>query len=254
PHAPYTVSDEALVNAHALATQYHSGMQMHVHETEHEVNTALKETGKRPLQRLNDLGLLNSQFQAVHMTCLNEHDIQLCKDSQLSVIHCPESNLKLASGFCPIQQLSDEGINVALGTDGAASNNDLDMLGEMRTASLLSKAVSGLSTSMNAQSSLQLATINGAKALGLEKITGSLREGKAADFIAIDIKELEQQPLFSALSMLTYSNISPRVSHSFVNGVCLMDNYQFTAASNLNTQSIIRNAKSWQHKIAKFGQ
>ena len=254
PHAPYTVSDEALTASHLLAKKYHCGIQMHLHETEFEVQTALAETGKRPLERLEKLGLLDDKFQAVHMTYLNEADIELCKDSQLSVIHCPESNLKLASGFCPIQKLSDAGINVALGTDGAASNNDLDMFGEMRTASLLSKAVSKLSTSMNAQSSLHLATINGAKALNLEQVTGSLSVGKAADFIAIDIKELEQQPLYSALSMLTYSNISPRVSHSYVNGVCLMENYQFTPASNLDSSTIISNAKTWQKAISKTDQ
>ncbi len=249
PHAPYTVGDEALQSAHALAQKYHCGLQMHLHETAFEVDTAIQETGQRPLQRLHDLGLLNKHFQAVHMTCLNEQDIALCKSSGLSIIHCPESNLKLASGFCPTHTLHEAGINVALGSDGAASNNDLDLFGEMRTASLLSKAVSGVSTSMNAQASLSMATINGAKALGIEAVTGSLTVGKAADFIAIDTKELEQQPLYSALSTLTYSNISPRVSHSFVKGVCLMKDYQFTQASNLDIDNIIYKAKSWQKKI-----
>ena len=249
PHAPYTVSDDVLKSAKNLANKYHVGLQMHVHETIFEVETALKETGKRPIQRLQELGLLDAQFQAVHMTCLNEQDIEICKESGLSVIHCPESNLKLASGFAPIKALVEAGVNIGLGTDGAASNNDLDLFGELRTASLIAKASSQDPSTLNASQSLKLATINSAKALGMHHQTGSLEVGKDADIIAIDISQLEQQPHFDTLSLLTYSNIGPRVSHSFIQGKCLLDNYQFSEQSGLNAEALISKAKYWQERI-----
>ncbi len=249
PHAPYTVNNENLKAAKALADQYDLPLQMHLHETAFEVMQSIEEHGKRPIERAFELGLIDNKFQAVHMTQLTDSDIELCKQAQLSVIHCPESNLKLASGFMPCQQLLDAGINVALGTDGAASNNDLDLFGEMRTAALLAKGVSLNPEAVNASQALSLATSNGAKALRMSNVKGCLEVGAPADFIAIEVNQLEQQPFYDALSLLTYSNISPRVSHSYINGVCLLDNHKFTKASGLDEERIIEKSQSWQKRI-----
>ena len=203
PHAPYTVSDEPLLKLATMAEELDIPMHMHVHETPSEVDMAVNDNGKRPLQRLRELGLLSPRLLAVHMTQLSDDEIQAVAESGAHVIHCPESNLKLASGFCPVQKLLDANINIAIGTDGAASNNDLDMLGEMRTAAMLAKGVSNNACSMDATTALRMATINGARALGLENDTGSLEAGKSADFIAIDMDTLETQPLspYPRLSM-----------------------------------------------------
>jgi len=249
PHAPYTVNNDNLIKAKALADKYHCGLQIHLHETAFEVEQSLSDYGQRPLARLDALGILNRQTQAVHMTTLNDEDISLCQQHGLSVIHCPESNLKLASGFCPSQKLIDAGINLALGTDGAASNNDLDLFGELRTAALIAKASHQDPSAFNAHTALKAATINGAKALDLEHITGSLCVGKAGDIIAIDLSQIEQQPHYDAHSLLTYSNIAPRVSHSFIQGQCLVENGELHANSQINTEQLINEVKSWQAKI-----
>ena len=187
PHAPYTVSDEPLQKIRTLADELELPIHMHVHETLHEVEQAQAQTGQRPLQRLQELGLVNPSLIAVHMTQLSDEEISLFAESGAHIVHCPESNLKLASGFCPVARCLAAGINVALGTDGAASNNDLDMFGEMRTAALLGKAVAGDASAIPAMTALRMATINGAKALGLDTCCGSLSVGKAADVIAIDL-------------------------------------------------------------------
>ena len=186
PHAPYTVSDGPMKKVSTMAVETNMPIQIHLHETAHEVEEAVKNTGKRPIQRLNELGLLTPQTQAVHMTQLSDEEIALLAQTGTHVIHCPESNLKLASGFCPTHKLIEAGVNVALGTDGAASNNDLDMFGEMRTAALLGKGVAENPSAIPAHQALAMATINGAKALGIDQTTGSIEVGKAADLIAVD--------------------------------------------------------------------
>ncbi|KZY86179.1 N-ethylammeline chlorohydrolase, partial [Oleiphilus sp. HI0069] len=207
PHAPYTVSDSPLENIRDLAIEHDIPVQIHLHETAFEVEEAVKQNNKRPIQRLVDLGLISDKFalQCVHMTELNEQDIESLASNKVHVIHCPESNLKLASGFCPSAQLISESVNVALGTDGAASNNDLDMFGEMRTAALLAKAVAKDASAIDAASAIEMATINGAAALGIEEITGSLEIGKAADLIAIKMDALNSQPSFDPISDIVYS-------------------------------------------------
>jgi 5-methylthioadenosine/S-adenosylhomocysteine deaminase len=169
PHAPYTCSDEPLLRIKELAEKYDVGIQMHVHETQVEVDGELERRGQRPIRRLKELGLLSPKFQAVHMTALSEEDINDIAETGAHVMHCPESNLKLASGFCPVDTLQKRGINVALGTDGAASNNDLDMLGEMQTAAMLAKAVSQDATALSAYDAITMATLNGAQALCFDK-------------------------------------------------------------------------------------
>src|SRR5690606_27444392 len=184
PHAPYTISDAKLESIRTLAAEMDACIHMHVHETAHEVQEAMRMYQERPLARLARLQLLGPRFQAVHMTQVNDEDLALLVEHNCSVIHCPESNMKLASGFCPVERLWEAGVNVAVGTDGAANNNDLDLLSETRTAALLAKAVAGSATALDAHRALRMATLNGARALGLEDHTGSLELGKFADMVA----------------------------------------------------------------------
>lgn len=246
PHAPYTVSDEPLQRIVQLSAELNVPVQIHLHETADEVATALKLNAMRPSERLEKLGLFNERLQCVHMTQIDDSDLARLNRSGAHVIHCPESNLKLASGFCPVTQLQEAGINVALGTDGAASNNDLDLLGEMRTASLLAKGVSGDASALSAHKALEMATLNGAKALGLEEIIGSLEVGKAADITAISLDSLEANPLFKPISYLTYSQCSHQVSHVWVNGTLLLDN---RVLQTLNETSLRDSAQQWAQRI-----
>ncbi|NND37623.1 MAG: TRZ/ATZ family hydrolase, partial [Gammaproteobacteria bacterium] len=179
PHAPYTVENETFERIRMLADELDTHIHMHVHETASEVDDALRDHHQRPLRRLDDLGLVSSQLAAVHMTQLEDAEIELVAERGASVVHCPESNLKLASGFCPVDRLLKAGVNVALGTDGAASNNDLDLFGEMRTAALLAKGVAGDAGAVPAARALTMATLGGARALGLDGRIGSLEAGKA---------------------------------------------------------------------------
>ena len=246
PHAPYTVSDDKLENIRMLAEELDAGIHMHVHETAFEVQQSLQLHGERPLARLQRLGLLGPRFQAVHMTQIDDEDLELLVTSNSSVIHCPESNLKLASGFCPVEKLWQAGVNVAIGTDGAASNNDLDLLGETRTAALLAKAVAGSATALNAHSALRLATLNGARALGLEQQTGSLQLGKLADLCVFDLSGLAQQPVYDPVSQLIYSSGRQCVEHLWVGGKQLLDGGRLT---RMDEQQIIAKARAWGEKI-----
>lgn len=245
PHAPYTVSDEPLEKLLHLSCELDIPIHMHVHETAFEVQQAA-ENGERPLARLARLGLLDKHFLAVHMTQLSDAEIALLAEKGTHVIHCPESNLKLASGLCPVAKLLAAGINVALGTDGNASNNDLDMLGEMRTAALIGKAIASDASAVPATEAIRMATINGAAALGLADITGSLETGKFADMIAVDLGTLEASPLYDPVSHLVYCTTRNQVTHSWVAGHMLMENRQLTT---LDEASLIESAQAWQQKI-----
>ena len=247
PHAPYSVSDSAMQIISTYANELDLPIHIHCHETAGEVSESIDQYGCRPLQRLRDLGLLLPQTQLVHMTQINHEDIQMVQDHNCHVVHCPESNLKLASGFCPVGQLMDAGINVALGTDGAASNNDLDLFGELKTAALLAKAVSGDPCALNAHAALRMATINGAKALGWDHEIGSLESGKSADIIAVKMDSIPQQPLYNPESQLVYTNVGHRVSHSWVAGKPLMAESELLT---LNRQSLIQTACDWRNKLS----
>ncbi|SEQ92720.1 MULTISPECIES: TRZ/ATZ family hydrolase [Pseudomonas] len=247
PHAPYTVSDDKLANVLMLADQLDACIHMHVHETAGEVQEAIEKTGERPLARLRRLGLLGPRFQSVHMTQIDEEDLENLVETNTHVIHCPESNLKLASGFCPVETLWQAGVNVAIGTDGAASNNDLDLLGETRTAALLAKAVAGSATALDAHRALRMATLNGARALGLERCLGSLEVGKAADMVAFDMSGLAQQPIYDPVSQLIYASNRDCVKHVWVGGRPLLKNGKLT---RLDEQELIENARTWGQKIA----
>ena len=246
PHAPYSVSDEPLLRVRTLANELDLPIHMHVHETADEIGQSRKQYGMRPLTRLRQLGLTGPSLIAVHMTQLQDDEIEAYAASGGHVVHCPESNLKLASGFCPVARLLAAGINVALGTDGAASNNDLDMLGEMQTAALLGKGVAGNPEALPATRVLEMATINGARALGLEADIGSLTPGKAADITAIDLQRIETQPVFDPVSQIVYSAGREQVSHVWVNGELLLSDGELT---RINVNRLMADTGSWQDKL-----
>jgi len=247
PHAPYSVSDEPLQKIRTLADELELSIHIHVHETQHEVEQAQTQSGQRPLQRLQELGIVNPSLIAVHMTQLTDEEISTFAESGAHLVHCPESNLKLASGFCPIARCLAAGINVALGTDGAASNNDLDMLGEMRTAALLGKAVAGDASAIPAMTALSMATINGAKALGLDTVCGSLSLGKAADVIAIDLTYLETQPLYCPVSQIVYAASRQQVTDVWVAGKRLLKQRRLTT---INIDDLKVKIAEWQHRLS----
>jgi 5-methylthioadenosine/S-adenosylhomocysteine deaminase len=247
PHAPYTVSDDPLKRVRVLADELELPVHMHVHETATEIKDSVMESGQRPLQRLQSLGLLSPALTAVHMTQLNDDEIRQLAESGASVVHCPESNLKLASGFCPVQKLLDAGVNVALGTDGAASNNDLNMLGEMRSAALLAKAVADDASALPAHTALRLATINGARALGLAEETGSLEIGKWADICAVNLGSLETQPLYEPVSQLVYAAGREQVSDVWVAGQHVLKSRELT---HLDSKDLLQRARGWQTRIS----
>lgn len=247
PHAPYSVSNAPLERLRVLADELEIPLHMHVHETRDEIQQSLAQYGVRPLQRLAELQLTGSTLLAVHMTQLEAAEIERFAASGGHVVHCPESNLKLASGFCPVRELMRAGVNVALGTDGAASNNDLDMFSEMRTAALLAKGVSGDASALPAREALRMATINGARALGLEDEIGSLEAGKAADICAVDLSALECQPHYHPESQLVYATGRERVSNLWIAGKQVVRNGQLTT---LDQQRIVARAGEWRAKIA----
>lgn len=246
PHAPYTVSDEPLLRIATLAAELDLPIHMHVHETALEIEQSRQQYGLRPLNRLKQLELLGPGFLAVHMTQLTDEEIALMAATGASVAHCPESNLKLASGFCPVARLVQAGVNVAIGTDGAASNNDLDVMGEMRMSALLAKAVAGDASTIPAPTALRMATLNGARALGLDADIGSLEAGKWADVAAIRLDGIETQPLFNPISDLVYAASRHQVTDVWVGGRRLLENRQLTT---LDTDDIGRKATAWRSKL-----
>ncbi len=240
------MSDEPLQHIRTLANELDIGIHMHVHETAEEVDKAVETTGARPLARLQALDMIAPDMVAVHMTQLTTQEIDDYAASGGHVVHCPESNLKLASGFCPVTALAAAGVNVALGTDGAASNNDLDMLGEIRTAALLGKAVSGDASALPAHEVLQMATLNGARALGLADETGSLVRGKWADMTAVRLDTLETQPVYDPVSQLVYAGGREQVTDVWVAGQHLLKNRRLTT---LDGDDILDRTRVWQGNI-----
>lgn len=247
PHAPYTVSKESLEKLGMLSNELNLPIQIHVHETAHEVNNFVEEHGIRPLARLKEIGLLSPLLNAVHMTQLNEGEIEWLAESGSHVIHCPQSNMKLASGICPTLQLQQANVNLAIGTDGAASNNDLDMIDEIRSAALLAKLDYLDPTALTAYESLYAATMGGAKALGLQEEIGSLEIGKSADMVSIDLNTIETQPVYNPISQIVYASDRNQVKNSWVNGKRLMQNRELLT---LNQSLILQHAKAWQRKIS----
>ena len=248
PHAPYTVSDDPLERIRVLADELDIPVHIHLHETAGEVERAVVEDGVRPLARLDRLGLVNARLLAVHMTQLEPDEIALVAERGAHVVHCPDSNLKLASGFCPVARLAEAGAALALGTDGAASNNDLSMLAEMRTASLLAKAVAGDASALPAATALEMATLGGARALGLDDTIGTLEVGKAADLVAVDLGELESQPTYHPISQIVYAVDRHQVSHVWIAGRLLLKERELLT---LEAEALAATAREWGARVAE---
>ncbi|PXX88745.1 TRZ/ATZ family hydrolase [Marinobacter vulgaris] len=246
PHAPYTVSDDPLTKAVALSSATGTSIQIHLHETAFEVADALDRSGQRPIARMAELGVLGSTTQCVHMTQIDESDIELLKATGAQVIHCPESNLKLASGLSPVQKFREAGINVAIGTDGAASNNDLDLFGELGTAAMLAKVVADDAAALSAHEALAMATIRGAQALGRAHELGSLESGKLADIIAVDLSDPFLQPVYDPASHLVYSNQGRQVTHSWINGVPQVQEGRLT---RIDVPDLMLRVRGWSDRI-----
>src|SRR5918993_2222551 len=240
PHAPYTVSDANFERIRMLSDQLDVPVHCHVHETAHEVAESQEKLGQRPLARLDRLGLVNDRLIAVHMTQLTDAEIALCAERGVSVVHCPESNLKLASGFCRAADLHRAGVNLAIGTDGAASNNDLDMFGEMRTAALLAKGVSEDASALDAFAALRAATLGGAKALGFDHLVGSIEAGKQADLVLVDLGALETQPLHHVVSQLVYACGRHQVRDVWIAGMRKLDSRMLV---DMDTEALVANAR-----------
>jgi 5-methylthioadenosine/S-adenosylhomocysteine deaminase len=246
PHAIYTVSDKNLLRVKEFAEKYNLKINMHIHETADEVNQSLAQTKQRPIKRLETLGLLSPQLIAVHMTQINQEDLEILQLTQPHIVHCPQSNMKLASGACPVMTLKKNGLNVALGTDGAASNNDLNMLEEMRVAALMAKHGTSDPENLSAPDVLTMGTLQGAKALGIDHMTGSLTIGKAADFIAINLEAIETLPIYHPVSQIVYSASRSQVTDVWVAGKQLLKNRQLTT---LDEKELMKKAHYWGEKI-----
>ncbi len=247
PHAPYTVSDATLQRLRRLGDELDVPIHMHVHETSAEVASSVRDHGERPLARLDRLNLLSGSFMAVHMTELAAGEMDLVATRRASVVHCPASNLKLASGQCPVTELLARGINVAIGTDGAASNNSLDMFGEMRIAALLAKLVSGNPSALPAEQALAMATINGARALGLGEQIGSIVPGKWADMACVNLRDAATQPLHHLISQLVYTAPRSLVSDVWIAGRAVLTDGQPTT---INADHALARAQAWRERLA----
>ena len=247
PHAPYTVSDANFERVRMLADQLDVPVHLHLHETAQEVQQSVDQHGQRPLARLDRLGLVNDRLIAVHMTQLTEVEIHLCAERGVSVVHCPESNLKLASGFCPVCALQRAGVTIAIGTDGAASNNDLDMFGETRTAAILAKAVANDAAGFSAHDALRAATLGSAKAMGLDEAIGSIEPGKQADLVCVDLSVLETQPLHNVVSQLIYATGRHQVSDVWIAGQAKL---RKRVLVDIDLDGVLANARQWRERIA----
>jgi 5-methylthioadenosine/S-adenosylhomocysteine deaminase len=248
PHAPYTVSDRTFGRVLMLAEELDLPIHVHLHETLDEIDQSVSQYGVRPLERLWKLGLVGPRLIAVHAVHMEDPEIELLSSSGASVAHCPSSNLKLASGFANISQMLERGVTVGIGTDGAASNNSLDMFREMRTAALLAKAKSGNPEAMPAASALRAATLQGAEALGLADRIGTIAEGKFADLCAVSFNSPEMTPCYDPISQLVYSAGRENVTHVWVGGTLRLDQTSLTAPAFSRLDKTIQ---LWQNKLAR---
>jgi len=249
PHAPYTVSDSSFERVRMGSDQLDIPVHLHLHETAQEITDSIKQYNQRPIARLDRLGLINDRLIAVHMTQVTEAEMHLIAERGVSVVHCPESNLKLASGFCPACAMQKAGINLAIGTDGCASNNDLDMFGEMRTAALLAKAVAQDASALDAMSALRAATLGGANAIGLEDQIGSIEPGKQADLICVDLSQIETQPLYHVLSQLVYAAGRHQVRDVWIAG---QPKLRERALVEMDEVELVAMARGWRERMVRI--
>lgn len=245
PHAPYTVSDRSFQKALVYAEQLGIGLHLHLHETNDEVAGSETQHGLRPIQRLLGLGLLGPNVTAAHCVHMTPQEIQTLATQGCHVAHCPSSNLKLGSGIAPVAAMLQAGINVGLGTDGAASNNRLDMFAEMRLAALLAKS-SGDASALPATQALEMATINGARALGLDHEIGSIACGKLADLVAIDFGSIEMSPCYDPVSHLVYVAGREHVTHTWVGGEL---RYERGVHEGIDMAELKEIVTVWQSKL-----
>ena len=246
PHACYSVSNNGFEQVLRYSNDLEKPIHLHLHETKEEVTNHQAEWGYRPIARLVDLGLFNHRLQAVHMTDLTTDEITQSARNNVNIAHCPESNLKLASGIFPMEQVQAAGINVALGSDGAASNNDLDLFQELRTAALLAKGSSQDPTLMDAFSALEMATLKGAQFLGLDQEIGSLEIGKSADLIAVDLSDIRHQPVYHPVSHLAYTATGQDVTHTWIAGQLVFENRQHRTS---DIPALSAQIDQWQQTI-----
>lgn len=246
PHAPYTVSNAPLERVGILANELELPVHTHLHETRDEIEKSIVKYQMRPIERLHTLGLINRNLIAVHMTHLEEKEIDLLAETKANVVHCPQSNLKLASGFCPVQKLIENEINVSLGTDSCASNDYLDIFSEMHIAALLAKGVSNNAAAFPAHDVLRSVTINAAKALGLDNEIGSIEIGKSADLTIIDIQSLEAQPLYDPIGHTVYATQRNQVSDVWIAGKHIL---QERKLKTLNEEEILSKTEEWNKTI-----
>lgn len=249
PHAPYTVADQTLKRITILAEELDVPIHTHVHETSEEIAESTSQHGMRPLQRLDKLGLVSERLIAVHAVHLSDHEIQLLAQRGVSVAHCPASNLKLGSGLAPIAKLAAAGVNIAIGTDGAASNNRIDMLSELRLAALVAKGVAHDASAFGARAALEAATLGGARALGLDRRIGSIEVGKEADLVAFDLSSIETQPIYDAESQIAYAAGREHVTDVWIAGQPVVLKRQIVADSGGQIEkSLIAKVAAWQNR------
>lgn len=248
PHAPYTVSDRTFTRIGTMAEELDLPIHLHLHETADEIRDSIAAHSARPIQRLESLGLVSPRLIAVHAVHLTGGEVELLARHGCSVAHCPSSNLKLASGLAPVPALLAAGVNVGLGTDGAASNNRLDVFQEMRTAALVAKAVSGDPQTMPAHAALHAATLAGARALGLERTIGSIEPGKSADLCAVSLASLETRPVYDPVSHLVYAAGREHVTDVWVDGNRVVLG---GALRTVSGRDLEKTALLWQNCFAK---
>jgi len=246
PHAPYTVGDKTFERIAMLQGELDLPLHIHLHETRDEIESSLARHGARPLARLQGLRLVDASLIAVHAVHLTEQEANLLAEEGCHVAHCPSSNLKLASGIAAPDRLLKIGVNVGLGTDGAASNNRLDIFTEMRLAALLAKGTAGDAMALPAHAVLEMATIRAARALGLDERVGTLTPGKCADMTAVNLSALDLSPCYDPLSHLVYAAGREHVSHVWVNGELVVENGQLT---RLDVLELAAKAAYWKDKI-----
>ncbi len=253
PHAPYTVSDETLKRVAVLARELGLPIHTHVHETAGEIEESQSRHGKRPLQRLDALGLLGPELIAVHAVHLDDNDLRLLGTAGASVAHCPHSNLKLASGIAPVARMVESGIRVGLGTDGSASNNRLDLLQEARTAALLAKGSSGQADAWPAAQVLKALTLDAAAALGLDDRIGSIEAGKRADLVAVDLSAPELSPVFDPVSQLVYAAGREHVQHVWIDGRYVVRKRQLTDdAASVAVSELVGRTALWHNRTGEI--
>ena len=248
PHAPYSVSDEAFTLINTYSEELSINIHTHLHETQWEIEDSIEKYGITPVQRLNNLGIIGPSLMAVHCVHLNDQDMATLAKNKVSIVHNPSSNMKLGSGIADIAKMLKQNLNISLGTDSSASNNRLDMMEEMRLAALLIKGSTKSPELFSANEAIKMATINGAKALGLESIIGSIEKNKKADLVAIDLNSIENQPIYNPLTTFVYSSSRSDVSYVWIDGEIKLKDKKLV---KIDEKRIIQLAKKWQRKLKK---